>query len=95
MDVLLSKIKEYYYHPAFNKMFLEFEKIDGGIVFTRRLRNTNKKKIFVATSLVGESSDLEFEIDKENFMSRGNFGIPDSVLNSTPLGKSLAYTINQ
>ena len=94
MDVLLSKIKEYYYHPAFNKMFLEFDKIDGGIVFTRRLRNTNKKKIFVATSLVGESSDLEFEIDKENFMSRGNFGIPDSVLNSTPLGKSLAYTIN-
>lgn len=94
MDIIFSKLEAFYSHPAFNKMFIEYEKIDDGILVTRRVREEKLQKTFVATSLVYDDSDLEYEIDKEKFTLRGNLGIPDSVLNSTQLSNKIGITIH-
>lgn len=54
-------------------MFIDYEKIDDGILFTRRRREESRQKSFVATNLVYDEGDLEFELDKERFVERGNF----------------------
>ena len=94
MDIILASFEGYNSHPAFNKMFIDFEKIDNGILYTRRVRDENKPRVFVATSLVYDEGDLEFEIDKEKFTNRGNWGIPNSVIESASLSKKIGITIN-
>lgn len=94
MDVIFSKLEAFYSHPAFNKMFIEHEKIQDGILVTRRVREESLQRTFVATSLVYDDGDLEYEIDKEKFTTRGNLGVPDSVLNSTGLSKKIGITIH-
>ena len=94
MDILLASFKGFYSHPAFNKMFIDFEKIDNGIICTRRQRDEGKMQSFIASSLVYEDGDLEFEIDKEKFISRGNLGTPDAVVNSSQLSKKIGITIH-
>ena len=94
MDIIMSNLQAFYSHPAFNKMFMQYEKIENGILVTRRVREESLQKTFIATSLVFEEGDLEFEIDKEKFTSRGNLGIPDSVENSAQLSKKIATTIH-
>ncbi len=80
MDILLSDFAAFYSHPTFNKMFIDYEKIDDGILITRRLREENRQKSFLATNLVYEEGDLEFEIDKEKFVGRGNFDVENKAL---------------
>ena len=80
MNLLLASFKDFYSHPAFNKMFIDYEKIDDGIVATRRRREENRQKTFVATNLVYDEGDLEFEIDEEKFAKRGNFEIEKNIL---------------
>ena len=94
MDVIFSSLEAFYSHPAFNKMFIEHERIEDGILVTRRVREESLQRTFVATSLVYDNGDLEYEIDKEKFTTRGNLGIPDSVLNSTGLSKKIGITIH-
>ena len=94
MDVILTSLDAYNSHPAFNKMFIDYKKIDNGILFTRRVRDENKPRVFVATSLVYDEGDLEFEIDKEKFTNRGNLGIPKSVEDSMQLSKKIETNIN-
>ena len=73
MDILLADFRAFYSHPTFNKMFIDYEKIGDGILFTRRRREESRQKSFVATNLVYDEGDLEFELDKERFVERGNF----------------------
>ena len=80
MDILLSDFAGFYSHPTFNKMFIDYEKIDDGILITRRIREENRQKSYLATNLVYEEGDLEFEIDKEKFVGRGNFDVENKVL---------------
>ena len=80
MDILLADFRAFYSHPTFNKMFIDYEKIDDGILFTRRRREESRQKSFVATNLVYEEGDLEFELDKEKFVARGNFETENKVL---------------
>ena len=80
MDILLADFKGFYAHPTFNKMFIDYEKIDEGILLTRRRREEKRQKSFVATNLVYDEGDLEFEIDKEKFVARGNFETENKVL---------------
>ena len=72
MDILLADFKGFYAHPTFNKMFIDYEKHDEGILLTRRRREEKRQKTFIATNLVYDEGDLEFEIDKEKFVERGN-----------------------
>ena len=80
MDILLADFKGFYAHPTFNKMFIDYEKIDEGILLTRRRREEKRQKTFIATNLVYDEGDLEFEIDKEKFVERGNFETENKVL---------------
>lgn len=80
MDILLADFRAFYSHPTFNKMFIDYEKIDEGILLTRRRREEKRQKSFVATNLVYDEGDLEFEIDKEKFVARGNFETENKVL---------------
>ena len=80
MDILLSDFLTFYAHPTFNKMFIDYEKLDEGILFTRRLREENRQKSYIATNLVFEDGDLEYEIDKERFIKRGNFEVEKDIL---------------
>lgn len=80
MDILLSDFAAFYSHPTFNKMFIDYEKIEDGILITRRLREENRQKSYLATNLVYEEGDLEFEIDKEKFVGRGNFDVENKAL---------------
>ncbi len=80
MDILLEDFRSFYSHPTFNKMFLDYEKIDNGILVTRRLREENRQKTYLATDLVYEEGDMEFEIDKEKFVNRGNFEIESNAV---------------
>ena len=93
MDIILFTLDGFYGHPTFNKMFINYKKIENGILITRRKREINAPKTFVATSLVYDNGDLEFEIDKERFTSRNNSDIPDSVINSTQLSKKISTTL--
>ena len=93
MDLLLASFDGFYAHPTFNKMFIDYKKIDEEIVYTRITREENKKSGFFATNLVYDDGDMEFEIDKEKFISRGNLGMPDAVVNSTQLSKKISTTI--
>ena len=80
MDILLADFKGFYAHPTFNKMFIDYEKLDEGILLTRRRREEKRQKTFIATNLVYDEGDLEFEIDKEKFVERGNFETENKVL---------------
>ena len=93
MDLLLASFEGFYAHPTFNKMFIDYEKIDEGIIYTRRTREDKKQSSFFATNLVFDDGDMEFEIDKEKFVSRGNLGMPDAIVNSTQLSKKVATTV--
>ena len=94
MDIILAKLRDFYSHPAFNKMFIDYEKIDEGIICSRRPRGENNSRTYIATSLVYEDGDLEYEIDKEKFILRGNLGIPDAVSNSTQFTNKIGITIH-
>ena len=80
MDILLANFRDFYSHPTFNKMFIDYEKINEGILLTRRRREEKRQKSFVATNLIYEDGDLEYEIDKEKFISRGDFEIENKSL---------------
>ena len=80
MDILLADFKGFYAHPTFNKMFIDYEKLDEGILLTRRRREEKRQKTFIATNLVYDEGDLEFEIDKEKFVERGNFETENKAL---------------
>ena len=80
MDILLASFRDFYSHPTFNKMFIDYEKIDDGILLTRRRREEKRQKSFVATNLVYDEGDLEFEIDKEKFVKRGHFETEDKIV---------------
>ena len=93
-EPVLSKKEQDYAHPAFNNLFLvfEYDKDTNSIVLTRKTRGQNEPKLYLATSIYCSSEttgDLEFEIDKEKFISRGNLGIPNMVKNSIPFSNKL------
>ena len=94
MDILLSSMQAFYAHPAFNKMFIDYEKIEDGLLVSRRTRNPSENNCYMATSLIYDEGDLEFEIDKEKFVSRGNLAVPDAVIDSMQLSKKIVTTIN-
>ncbi|MBR3003152.1 MAG: hypothetical protein IKF38_06355 [Clostridia bacterium] len=93
-EPVLSRKEQDYAHPAFNNLFLvyEFDKESNSIIVKRRTRGENEPKLYLATSLFASNEgvgDLEYEIDKEKFISRGNLGIPNMVKNSIPFSNKL------
>ncbi len=97
MEPVLSEKEQDYAHPAFNNLFLSYEFIPetNTILVKRKKRSENQKEMFMAVNLYSQDSsigELEFEVSKERFNGRNNFGIPNLVQNSKPLSKKIELT---
>ena len=93
-EPVLSKKEQDYAHPAFNNLFLimEFDEETGSIVIRRKNREKSDPTIYLATNFSTNSEtigDLEYEIDEEKFIGRGNIGIPQMIKNSMPFSKRM------
>lgn len=88
-EPVLSRKEQDYAHPAFNNLFLiyEYDEKTNSLVVKRKNREETSNNVFLATSMYtscNDTSDLEYEIDKEKFIGRENFDIPNMVKNSIP-----------
>ena len=91
-EPVLSKKEQDYAHPAFNSLFLvsEYDEPSKTLIIKRKARVTKQKAIYLATKMSTNSEiigDVEYEIDKEKFIGRGNIGIPNMIKNSLPFSK--------
>lgn len=94
--VLSNKFQDYA-HPAFNNLFLEFgfDEENRSIVVKRRNRENLQNNIYLEATLnCSENSigEMEYEFDKEKFLGRCNFGIPQMVRNSSIFSKRIDLT---
>ena len=96
-EPMLTRKEQYYAHPAFNNLFLiyEYDEKEECVIVKRKKREISEKEIYIATTLnvnkeatVGE---LEYEIEEEKFMGRGNLKIPKMVKDSIPFSKKIGY----
>ena len=90
--ILCTPMQEYS-HPAFNNLFITYEKEDTGeIIVKRKKRGNNEENIFLGVNLITESKTigtLEFEIDKEKFIGQGNIDVPNMIMQNKPFSNSL------
>ena len=88
-EPVLSCKEQDYAHPAFNNLFLKFGFNDEEKVLEvqRRKRGNNEKEVNMLVKFSTDCEvivDNEFEISKSKLDTRGNFGIPTAIVNSTP-----------
>lgn len=93
-EPVLSKKEQDYAHPAFNNLFLitEFDEETGSLVVKRKKRELSGKEVYLTANLStnGETiGDLEYEINENKFIGRGNLGVPIMAKNSIPLSKKI------
>ena len=96
-EPVLSKKEQDYAHQAFNNLFLEYKYDEdiNTIVVKRRNRERHGERLYLYARMqtnCEKIGDTEFEIDKTKFVGRNNLGIPNAVLNSTPLSKKIGLT---
>ena len=93
-EPILSTKEQDYAHPVFNNLFLTYdydEELESLLV-KRRTRTINDKRIYMETTLSTTCEtigDLEYEIDNQKFIGRGNLGIPQMVKKSIPFSKKI------
>ena len=61
-------------------------------ILKRKKRQIDDKEIYLATNLSTDSEtigDLEYEIEEDKFIGRGNLGIPNMIKNSIPLSRKI------
>ena len=97
IEPILSEKKQDYAHKAFNNLFLSYEFLEktNTILVKRNHRNKNEKDIYLAVNLYSEDEtigEMQYEIDKEKFMGRGNIGLPKAVAEELPLSKKIGFT---
>ena len=93
-EPVLSKKEQDYAHPAFNNLFLvsEFDERTNSIIVKRTNRENNSKKMYLIANLSTNCEtigDLEYEINQEKFIGRGNLEIPYMVKNSIPFSRKI------
>ena len=93
-EPVLSRKEQDYAHPAFNNLFLifDYDEESNSLIVKRKKRELHDKEIYLAVNLSTNSEtigDLEYEIDEEKFIGRGNFEKPQMVVNSNPLSKKI------
>ena len=95
-EPVLSRKEQDYAHQAFNNLFLiyEFDKETNSLVIKRKTRNKDELQTYLATSMYvqDEANDLEYEIDKERFLGRGNYSIPNMIQKSLPFSNKIGLT---
>ena len=93
-EPVLSKKEQDYAHPVFNNLFLitKYDEETGSLIVKRKKREQNGQELYLAANLSTNSEtigDLEYEIDENKFIGRGNLGIPNMIKNSIPLSKKI------
>ena len=99
LEPVLSKASQDYAHMAFNNLFLTFEFLSdtSTILVRRRNRNAEEKDVYLAVNLYTADEtigEMEYELDKEKIVGRGNFGLPSLVEKSSPLASKLKLTVD-
>ena len=94
-EPVLSTKEQEYSHPAFNNLFVTYNRQENGeIIVKRKKRGTKEKDIFLGVNLYTENptiGNLEFEINKEKFFGQCNFTeIPEMILKNIPFSNSLS-----
>lgn len=93
-EPILCTPSQEYSHPAFNNLFLTYEKLeDGEIIVKRKKRGTNEENIFLGVNLYTENEKigkLEYEIDKEKFFGQGNIEMPEMLEQNKPFSNNLS-----
>ena len=97
-EPVLSKKEQDYAHPAFNNLFLisKFDEEKNSVIVERKNREPTGRKMFLATTLSTNSEtigDLEYEINEEKFIGRGNLKMPQMVENLVPLSKKIGLVL--
>ena len=97
LEPVLSEETQDHAHPAFNKLFLNYEYLEDthSIIVNRRTRTADEKPIFLGANFYTENEvigETEYEIDKEKFYGRNNLGLPNAVKNSTPFSNQINLT---
>lgn len=92
-EPILCTPAQEYSHPAFNNLFLTYEKLeDGEIIVKRKKRGTDENNIFLGVNLYTENEKigtLEYEIDKEKFFGQGNIEMPEMIAQNKPFSNKL------
>ena len=93
-EPVLSEKEQDYAHPAFNNLFLMlgYDEENGSITIKRRSRKTDGQRLYARATLSTEGEtigDLEYEINEEKFIGRGNYNLPYMIKNSIPLSKKM------
>ena len=82
-EPILSTPEQEYSHPAFNNLFLTYEKEETGeIIVKRKKRGQNENNIFLGVDLYTENptiGELEYEINREKFFGQGNIQTPKMI----------------
>lgn len=93
---ILQSETAYEGHPAFNNMFLRFKEIDDGkIIVSRKIRDLDEYTPYFATTLFSEDgSKLEYEIDKEKLIKRGETFKDAFSKNYVPFDSNIDVVIN-
>ena len=97
LEPVLSQEDQDHAHPAFNKLFLNYEYLEDthSIIVNRRTRTSGEKTIFLGVNFYTENKtvgEVEYEIDKEKFCGRNNLELPNAVKNSTPFSNQINLT---
>lgn len=97
LEPILSTKEQDYAHKVFNNLFLSYEFLEdsGTILVKRNHRSKGEKNIYLAVNLYTKDEtigDLEYEIDKEKFIGRGNINLPKAVERELPLSKKIGLT---
>jgi len=97
LEPVLSGKEQDYAHKVFNNLFLSFEFLNdtNTILVKRNHRSKEEKDIYLAVNLYTENKtigEIEYEIDKERFVGRGNIGLPKAVEKELPLSKKMGLT---
>ena len=96
LEPILSEPNQDYAHKAFNNLFLKYEKIEDGILITRKSRG-KEKEIFLSIGFYankGNIENLEFEIDKERLFGRLNQGIPNKIEKSEKFSNTIGLVVD-
>ena len=96
LEPVLSEPNQDYAHKAFNNLFLKYEKIEDGILITRKSKG-KEKEVFLSIGFYadkGNIENLEFEIDKERLFGRLNHDIPNKIEKSEKFSNTIGLVVD-
>ena len=93
-DIILSTRNQYESHKTFDKMFIRFKFDNNILTATRKRRNETEPIVYEKIAFVGENNNFDFELSKENFVSRKKEQIPEAIMSSKILSNKIETEIN-